>query len=211
MKNFPNKKMEKLCWSLIEPHLVLHGLEEIACLDDSHLFFLRSSFESSVWRYFHALSSTVLACLESILLLPLLMRWSNQKAAVKKTSKVQLPCFELFHDSYCSGFQRNYLDYLHIWPSHLTSESIHLLFMLDEVGSNFQLAWEIFWIWVRWSKHLGRTRVTPTGFGDETDGPARNIDIDDVNPACHCNDRSKAIACFTFYSHFIHVFWPRCS
>lgn len=127
--------MEKLCWSLIEPHLVLHGLEEIACLDDSHPFFLRSSFESSVWRYFHALSSTVLACLESILLLPLLMRWPNQKAAVQKQTKSS------FRASSCSTILivRDFLGTTFTSTSHLTSESNHIyscLILFPETISN---------------------------------------------------------------------------
>ena len=185
--------MEKLCWSLIEPHLVLHGLEEIACLDDSHPFFLRSSFESSVWRYFHALSSTVLACLESILLLALLMRWPNQKAAVQKqkiTSKVQLPCFELFHDSYCSGFSRDYLDYLTLrlfdWP-----------FMLYFSTSNVRLGDLL---------DLGKVVEAPTRQGarvDETGGPDIGTDVNnDVHPACHCWKCLEQPSHFTFYSSF---------
>ena len=45
---------------------------------------------------------------------------TKPKGCRANTNKVQLLCFELFHDSYCSGFSRNYLGL----PSHLTSETI---------------------------------------------------------------------------------------
>lgn len=156
-------------------------------------FFLRSSFESSVWRYFHALSSTVLACLESILLLPLLMRWPNQKAAVQKqkiTSKVQLPCFELFHDSYDSGFSR---DYLHIW--HLSLFIYYSCLIFRQVMP----AWEIFWIWVRWSKHLGRLQG---GRDRRTGHRNRRLEMTVTLPAMVGNAwSSHRISQFIHHSH----------
>lgn len=124
-------------------------------------------------------------------LLPLLMRWPNQKAAVQKQAKSS------FRASSCSTILivRDFLGTTFTSTSHLTLRLFNL-FMLDKGGSNFQPAWEIFWIWVRWSKHLQQGRVTrPTDRTFVNDGPA-----------CHC-------ACLEqpSHSHFIHAFRPRCS
>lgn len=105
------------------------------------------------------------------------------KGCRAKTSKIQLLCFELFHDSYCSRFSRDLPWTTFTSTSHLTSETIQSI-LTSSLGDLLDLGRKVveaptrFWVQIggrdRRTGHRSRCSAACHGWKCSKQQPSRN-------------------------------------